>query len=201
MLYLYDSAITDDLIKSFNTTDDGLKPVVKVVGPDQVVGLAAQIQEDKISFPIVAITRNDYQIDEQRMNFTRAHFGVATVLDKKTNNLYYEKAVPIKLSYNITLLTTNQADMDELVRETLFKYLQMYYLTIKLPYEADRKIRFGLAVDDRTDIQRTSGSVEYLENGTLHQSIITLNCEGCVLVTYTPAHLMRHTLSKDIEVV
>lgn len=201
MLYLYDSAITDDLIKSFNPTDDGLKPVVKVVGPDQVVGLAAQIQEDKISFPIVAITRNDYQIDEQRMNFTRAHFGVATVLDKKTNNLYYEKAVPIKLSYNITLLTTNQADMDELVRETLFKYLQMYYLTIKLPYEADRKIRFGLAVDDRTDIQRTSGSVEYLENGTLHQSIITLNCEGCVLVTYTPAHLMRHTLSKDIEVV
>jgi hypothetical protein len=200
VLYLYDSAITDDLIKSFNPTDDGAKPVVKVVGPDQVVGLAAQIQEDKISFPIVAITRNDYQIDEQRMNFTRAHFGVATVLDKKTNNLYYEKALPIKLSYNLTLLTTNQADMDELVRETLFKYLQMYYLTIKLPYEADRKIRFGLAVDDRTDIQRTSGSVEYLENGTLYQSIITLNCEGCVLVTYTPAHLMRHTLSKDIEV-
>ena len=201
MLYLYDSAITDDLIKSFNPTDDGVKPVVNVVRPDQVVGLAAQIQEDKISFPVVAVTRNDYQIDEQRMNFTRAHFGVATVLDKKTNNLYYEKALPIKLSYNLTLLTTNQADMDELVRETLFKYLQMYYLTIKLPYEADRKIRFGLAVDDRTDIQRTSGSVEYLENGTLYQSIITLNCEGCVLVTYTPAHLMRHTLSKDIEVV
>lgn len=200
MLYLYDRSVVDDLIKSFNPIADGEKPVVKVVGPEQVVGLAAQIQEDKVSFPIIAVTRNDYQIDEQRMNFSRAHFGVATVLDNKTNNLYYEKALPIKLSYNLTLLTTNQADMDELVRETLFKYLQMYYLTIKLPYEADRKIRFGIAVDERTEIEKSSGSLEYIETGQLYQSIITLNCEGCVLVTYTPAHLMRGKLSQDIEV-
>lgn len=200
MLYLYDRSVVDDLIKSFNPITDGEKPVVKVVGPEQIVGLAAQIQEDKVSFPIIAVTRNDYQIDEQRMNFSRAHFGVATVLDNKTNNLYYEKALPIKLSYNLTLLTTNQADMDELVRETLFKYLQMYYLTIKLPYEADRKIRFGIAVDERTEIEKSSGSLEYIETGQLYQSIITLNCEGCVLVTYTPAHLMRGKLSQDIEV-
>ena len=200
MLWCYDNAIVDDLIKSFNPIADGEKPVVKVVGPEQVVGLAAQIQEDKVSFPIIAVTRNDYQIDEQRMNFSRAHFGVATVLDNKTNNLYYEKALPIRLSYNLTLLTTNQADMDELVRETLFKYLQMYYLTIKLPYEADRKIRFGIAVDERTEIEKSSGSLEYIETGQLYQSIITLNCEGCVLVTYTPAHLMRGKLSQDIEV-
>lgn len=200
MLYLYDSAIVEDLTKSFNPTEDGAKPVVRVVGPEKIVDLAAQIQEDKISFPIIAITRNDYQIDEQRMNFSRAHFGVATVFDNKTNNLYYEKALPIKLSYNLTLLTTNQADMDELVRETLFKYLQMYYLTIKLPYEADRKIRFGISVDERTEIQRSSGSLEYIESGQLYQSIITLNCEGCVLVTYTPAHLMRYATSTDIGV-
>ena len=199
MLWKYDNAIVEDLTKSFNCNPKEA-PVVRVISPEQVVSLAAQIQNDEISFPIIALTRNDYQIDEDRMNFTRAHFGVATVLDTKTNNLYYEKAVPIKLSYDMTILTTNQIDMDELIRELLFKYISMYYLTIKLPYESKRKIRFGIGINGNTEIERSSGSLEYLESGQLYQSIIHFNCEGCVLVTYTPAHLMRKELSHDIEI-
>lgn len=200
MLYLYDNAVCEDLTKSFNPVADGQKPVVKVVGPEQIIGLAAQIQEDKIGFPIIAITRNEYQIDSNRTNFTRSHFGVAAVLDKETNNLYYEKALPITLSYNLTLLTTNQADMDELIRELLFKYTNMYFLTIKLPYESDRKVRFGISINGETNIERSSGSLEYIESGTLYQSIITLNCDGCCLVTYTPAHLMRYKLDDSIHI-
>lgn len=199
MLWCYDNAIVEDLEKSFNCTADEA-PVVRVISPEQVVGLAAQIQNDEIKFPIIALTRNDYQIDEQRMNFTRAHFGVATVLDNKTNQLYYEKAVPIKLSYSMTVMTTNQTDMDELVRELLFKYISMYYLTIKLPYESKRKLRFGIAINSNTEIERSSGSFEYIENGQLYQSIINFDCEGAVLVTYTPAHLMRAELSQSVEI-
>ena len=192
MIYLYDNAICNDLERSFNPVADGQKPVVKVIGPEQIIGLAAQIEEDKIGFPLIAVTRNDYQIDKSRLNFTRSHFGIASVFDKETNMLYYEKAVPITLSYNLTLLTTNQADMDELVRELLFKYVSMYFLTIKLPYESDRKVRFGISINGDTNIDRSSGSLEYIESGTLYQSIINLQCDGCCLVTYTPAHLMRY---------
>ena len=154
MLYLYDSAVCSDLERSFNPMADGQQPVVKVVGPDAIIGLAAQIQEDKIGFPIIAVTRNEYQIDSNRTNFTRSHFGIASVLDKETNNLYYEKTIPITLSYNLTLLTTNQADMDELIREILFKYTNMYFLTIKLPYESDRKVRFGISINGNTNIEQ-----------------------------------------------
>ena len=200
MLYLFDNAICDDLERSFNPVADGEQPVVRVVGPEAIVGLAAQIQEDKIGFPIIALTRNDYQIDSKRLNFTRSHFGVATVFDNESNTLYYEKAVPITLSYDMTILTTNQADMDELIRELLFKYVNMYYLTIKLPYESDRKVRFGISINGETSIDRSSGSLEYIESGTLYQSIIKLNCDGCCLVTYTPAQLMRYKMSDSVEV-
>lgn len=198
MLHLYDDAIVEDLQKSFNKVD-GEDPVVRVISPEQVIGLAAQIQEDQIKFPIIALTRNDYQIDNQRMNFTRAHMGVQSVIDTKTNNIYYEKAIPITLSYNMTLLTTNQIDMDELIKELLFKYTNMYFLTIKLPYECNRKIRFGIGINSNTEIERSSGSAEYVESGKLYQSIIKFDCEGCVLISYTPAHLKRSVSEIDVE--
>ena len=53
MLYCYDNAIVDDLIQSFNP-NSVQNSVVKVISPDKILGLAAQIQGDKISFPIVA---------------------------------------------------------------------------------------------------------------------------------------------------
>lgn len=191
MLYLYDQCITDDLIRSFNP-ESVKNPVVKVIDPDSIVGLAAQIQNDEISLPIVAITRDPgTAIDKDRMNFTRAHIGVQSVLDIETNELYYEKAIPIQLSYKLTVLTSNTADMDEIMRELLFKYTSMYFFKFTLPYECKRQVRFGVIIDSDSDIERKSGSFEYLENGQLYQTIIPLKCEGCVLVSYTPAKLQR----------
>ena len=120
-----------------------------------------------------------------------------------TNNLYYEKALPINLRYALTVLTTNTADTDEIVRELLFKYAQMYFLTIQLPYEADRKIRFGITLDLSQEVERKSGQLEYLKSGQIYQTIIPLRCEGCVMVHYTPAHLRRtaHEIAVDDRVV
>lgn len=191
MIYLYDEAIVNDLKKSFNPNAVE-NPVVSVVSPERVVDIAAQLQNDEISFPLVALTRNeDISIDTNLTNFTRMHKGVAAVVDPKTNNLYYEQAIPLKLNYALTVLTTNTADMDELVRELIFKYTRMYFLTITLPYEGQRKVRFGITIDTDSDIERSSGVVEYLESGQLYQSIIHLHCEGCVYVKYTPVHLKR----------
>lgn len=199
MLYVYDNAIVKDLEQSFNL-DNVPNPAVRVIDTEGIVDLAAQIQEDQISFPIVAVYREpDTPIDTSLTNFTRMHKGVQTILDPKTNDLYYERAIPIKLSYKLTLLTTNTADMDELVRELIFKYTSMYFLTIKLPYECNRKVRFGVIVDPESVIERTSGSLEYIKSGQLHQTVIPLTCQGAVLVHYTPAKLIR--TEHEVEVL
>lgn len=191
MLYLYDEAIIEDLRRSFNPQAVP-NPAVSVVDADTIVNIAAQLQDDNISFPLVSVYRkSDIQIDTERQNFTRRHKGVCTVVDHKTNNLYYEKMIPVKFSYEITTLCTNAIDQDELTRELLFKYSDMYFLTIQLPYESDRKMRFGLAIDEGAGIERKSGIVEYLSSGALYQTTITLNVEGGVLLEYTPMHLKR----------
>ena len=45
MVYLYDNCIVDDLIRSFNPNSVD-NPVVKVIGPEAAIGLAAQIKND-----------------------------------------------------------------------------------------------------------------------------------------------------------
>ena len=191
MIYLYEKAIIQDLIKSFNP-DAVDNPVVKVFGTEEAAGVAAQLQEDKIKLPIVILRRDgNYSIDTDRSNFTRMKKGVPCVFDNKTNTLYYEKAMPIKLSYKLSVMSSNTVDVDELMKELIFKYNHMYYLTIKLPYESDRRIRFGVVWDVDQGTESVSGAFDYIQSGKLYESEMTLRCEGCVLVSYTPVHLKR----------
>lgn len=190
MLYLYDQAICKDLQASF--TDEYQRSVVRVVSPEEIVNLAAQIRNDDISFPIVAVSRDtDTPVDTARTNFTRMHEGVAAVIDPETNLIYSEKAIPIKLGYHMTVLSTNMVDMDELVKELIHKYTTQYFLSIDLPYEAKRRIRFGIALDHDSAIETSSAHREYVESGKLYQTIIALRCEGCVQLLYTPKKLER----------
>ncbi len=198
MLYLYDRALAKDLEDSFNPNHVS-NPVVKVIAPEAVIDLTAQIKEDQITFPIVALTRNpDTSIDTDLTNFTRMHRGVEIVIDPKTNNIYNEKLVPVKLSYVATLLTTSTASMDELIREFIFKYISQYFLSITLPYESKRKLRFGVIVDYE-NIERSSGSAEYLSKGTIYQSTVPLICQGAIEVSYTPIHLKRLDIDIDVN--
>lgn len=195
MLYLYDQAICDDLNRSLGTD------TVRVIDPQGAVDIIAQIKSDSIPFPAVVLTRDpEYDIDTSRMNFTLAHFGVPASIDLETNKIYNERALPVNLKYNLTVLATNTADMDELTKELVFKYIHMFFLTIRLPYESDRKIRFGISIEPGSTISQSSGSFEYMSSGSLYQSIIPLKCEGCVLLSYVP-HQLTHLGMPELEVV
>lgn len=190
MLWVYDDAIVEDLRRSFNPNNVS-NPAVTVIDPENAVGLAAQIQEDKIQFPVVVLTRSpNIPVDASVMNYTKTKRGVATTFDKENNIIYNERTIPINLSYELSAFTTNTADMDEIIRELIFKYSSKYFLTATIPYESKRKIRFGILMDPE-GIEQSSTSSSYISEGKLHASSVTLKCEGCVLVHYTPRKLQR----------
>lgn len=191
MVYLYDNSLCEDLKRSFH------KSVTVVMNSEEtVMDLAAQLENDEISFPLVAVTRQPYSVNKDLCNFTRRHTGIPASYDDKEGKVYYEKAIPINLSYQITVLTSNQADMDEMIRELLFKYSEMYFLTIKLPYESNRKMRFGIMFDPEADIDQSSGSTEANKSGKIYQSIITLKCQGCNLFTYSGVRVRNTEIEK-----
>lgn len=199
MLYLYDNAIVEDLKKSFNP-DNVPNPIVSVVSPENALEIAAQLQNDDISLPLVAFSRNEnIPIDMTRYNFTVAKKGIIAEYDTKENLVYLEKAMPVDLKYDMIALTNNQADMDEIMRELLFKYSQQYFLTIHTPYEAHRPIRFGIEIMKDEGIEQITGSKDYHEGGKLYQSTIHLQCHGCVLLSYTPRKVTNLSMDSTIE--
>lgn len=199
MLYLFDQAIVDDLKASLT---EAANQNVFLTDAENYQGILAQVQEDTIIYPLILLHRDeDTPIRTDLMNFTRYKFGVPCVFDNKTNNVYYERALPVDLNYTLQILSTNVADTDELARELFYKYISMYYLTIQVPYESDRKIRFGVAVDMEYGVKRESGSFDYIGSGTLYQATMRLRTEGCVSLTYTPRHLTRNVLdTRDIGI-
>lgn len=199
MLYLYDTAISEDLKRSFDPENMGTSMVTLCNG-EELFGILAAIQEDHVKLPVVGLTRDEsLSADESRMNFSRLHQGVVSVMDPKTNMLYHEQAIPVKLGYTLTVLTSNTADRDELVRELIFKYVKMYFLSITLPYEAKRKVRFGVIFDHESEVDYKSAAAEYTQTGQLYQAMIHLKCDGCVMVNYTPVKLIRTATEMVVE--
>lgn len=196
ILYLYDEAIVEDLKASF-TAEGEANPSVTVVAPDQLIEVVAQLQNDQIKLPVVALARDlDTGINTELTNFTMMHKGIQTVIDPKTNLIYNERAIPVNLSYHMSIVTSNTADMDELIRELIFKYVSQYFIPLQTPYEGKRKIHFGVVVD-HDGIETSSNSSNYLEAGQLHQSIIPLRIEGAVMLHYTPVKLKNTRFDID----
>lgn len=200
MLWIYDEAIVKDLSGCIDP-EGRANNTVKMMGEDGMIGVFAQLQEDRISFPAIYLQRHqETPLDQSRYNFTRMHKGVPAVFDSERNDIYLEKAVPIELKYDLHALTTNTADMDELIRELLFRYSSMYYVTTEVPYESKRKIRFGVAINPDTSIRSSSTSSEYIQTGKLYESIIELECQGAVLLNYTPRHLEGIRLADNVAI-
>lgn len=188
-MWFYDEAIANDLSSCIDPSG-GANDNVRIMGEDGMMGILAQLQEDRITFPALFLHRSpETPLDQSRYNYTRLHKGVPAVFDPETNNIYLEKAAPIELSYDLHVLTTNTADMDEAIREILFRYSSMYYITVEVPYESKRKIRFGVAINPDNPIRRKSSTTEYVESGRLYESILELECQGAVMLNYTARHL------------
>ena len=197
MLYLYDRAIVDDIKASLTGAANAN---VVATNAENFPGIIAQMQNDTITYPLILVQRGeDAVIDTNLTNFSRYQFGVPCVFDNDKNNVYFERALPVKLEYTLRIITTNVADRDELARELFYKYISMYFLTIQLPYESDRKVRFAVNVDFDYGIKNESQSFDYLASGALYQVTIVLKTLGCVSLTYTPRHLQRSVLSSDIK--
>ncbi len=191
MLYLYDDAIAEDLQGAISKSGN-INGNVKVMESDEILGLLAQLEDDHIQFPFLCLVRDgNTTIDSTLSNFTRIHAGHAEIIDPETNNVYLERAIPVQLKYGLHIFTTNTADMDELVREITFRYMEMYFLTIQKPYEGQTKLRFGVAIPPGTEFQRESSSGSYIKEGKLYETIIPLTCQGCVMLKYVPKHMIR----------
>jgi len=118
-VYLYDKAIAE-LFNSITGDSIMIQP------PENAIRNTAQLNGDRMQFPLVSINRTNYSIRSEERNFNALHQG-GTVRINDNSNVTMARILPIRIDYQVDVFTVDKKMNDEIVRELLF-YLSLHSL-------------------------------------------------------------------------
>lgn len=129
----YDEAITQK-IKGWLADSSKLR----VLSPDEsnrVIQLNAEDSKDEpLKLPFIAISRNkDIEI-ESTIKQNKSFDGLIIGKDVATATTIHLNVIPIKTTYQLDIYTKKRIEVDEYVRQYLFKLINNPQIIIEIPY-------------------------------------------------------------------
>ena len=170
-VYLYDKAIAE----LFNSvTGDS----IMIQPPENAIRNTAQLNGDRMQFPLISINRTNYSIRSEERNFNALHQG-GTVRINDNSNVTMARILPIRIDYQVDVFTVDKKMNDEIVRELLF-YLSLYPShEVHIPYGIDIDHRYNLILDD--DVIDNSDTVNHVNDGVLFRTTFNMYCPDAYL--------------------
>lgn len=129
----YDEAITQK-IKGWLADTSKLR----VLSPDEstrLIQLQAEDSNDQpLQLPLIAISRNkDIEI-ESAIKQNKSFDGLVIGEDKTTASVIHLNVIPVKTTYQLDIYTKKRIEVDEYVRQYLFKLINNPQIIIEIPY-------------------------------------------------------------------
>lgn len=160
----YDDAIIDRFRKVFNSNTITILPV------ENAIRFTAQLKKDSVLFPMISTTRLGYSIINDNVNFAAKMTGSFTKRDGLNNNIYAQ-SIPIRIEYQMDVMTVDRESCDNIVRELIFFFHQHPTLEAHFEYGLNFDHKFNLFLND--DIVDNSDTVEHINNGVLFRNTLT----------------------------
>jgi len=164
---LYDEAVLDFLRQAFNSA-------VNVVPVSEFWRVIAMKEEGGLQLPAICISRNSNTKDNELNSWVIGRRG--RVDRVQGHRLINEQAIPMQLTYNLTLLASTQDDIDELTSESIFLISNKPRVSVKIPYGSERETHAQIHVSG--EITDTSTRDMFSDTGILYQSIIPIKMLG-----------------------
>ena len=152
----YDDAITQK-IKSWLADTSKLR----VLSPDESTRLIQLNAEDSndapLQLPIIAISRNkDIEI-ESTIKQNKSFDGLIIGKDATNATTVHMNVIPIKTTYQLDIYTKKRIEVDEYIRQYLFKLINNPQIIIEIPYnnyivKHTANLRVLNTVSDTSDI-------------------------------------------------
>lgn len=131
----YDDAITEK-IKGWLADSSQLR-VLSPEESDRLIQLNAEDSNDKpLQLPLIAISRNkDIEI-ESTIKQNKSFDGLILGPGSKENTTVHMNVIPIKTTYQLDIYTKKRVEVDEYVRQYLFKLINNPQLIVNIPYNS-----------------------------------------------------------------
>jgi hypothetical protein len=147
------NAFSDIVIKRFNNNKD-LRDQIKtriVYAPKQRV-LADLLDKDQnLQLPVVSVSIGGMARDDSRV-FNKI-LGTYYTPTGKTNSVHERGVIPVNVSYNISILTRYQQDMDQILSH-LLPYINPYFIVSwRTPSRPEHEIRSKVTWDGSVNIE------------------------------------------------
>jgi hypothetical protein len=129
----YDDAITEK-IKGWLADSSKLR----VLSPDEsnrLIQIQAEDSNDEpLKLPLIALSRNpDIEI-ESAIKQNRSFDGLIIGKDETNATTIHLNVIPIKTTYQLDIYTKKRIEVDEYVRQYLFKLINNPQIIIEIPY-------------------------------------------------------------------
>lgn len=153
--YLYDEAIINDLRRVVGDNR------IQIVPVDRVYDIIPRLNDDKLTLPLVSVTRTGWQILADDVNHSAKYEGSVSDIhcaEPKFKGLRIQRYqfVPMQIDYTIDVWTRTRRDNDEFIRELYWYYMISPTLEINVPYELDFDHNFNIFlrpnITDASDI-------------------------------------------------
>lgn len=152
----YDEAVTQK-IKNWLADNS----TMRVLSPDEsnrLIQLTAEDSGDKpLNLPVIAISRNKDIELLSTIKQNRSFDGLVIKSDIAKNSIVHFNVLPIKTTYQIDFYTKTRAEVDEYVRQYLFKLINNPQIVIEIRYnnyvvEHTANLRVLNTISDTSDI-------------------------------------------------
>lgn len=152
----YDEAVTQK-IKNWLADNS----TMRVLSPDEsnrLIQLTAEDSGDKpLNLPVIAISRNKDIELLSTIKQNKSFDGLVIKSDIAKNSVVHFNVIPIKTTYQIDFYTKTRAEVDEYVRQYLFKLINNPQIIIKIHYnnyivEHTANLRVLNTISDTSDI-------------------------------------------------
>lgn len=171
---LYDNAIVE---RFRSWTGDNH---ITITPPDDLFSYRAHIDNDEVKLPIISLNRVGMTLLDTSKQ-PKSYDGMSIEISKDKS--FKLRAVPVRINYQVDVITRFRKECDALVRELIFKIINNPTITVQVPFNNyngfhNFNILLGEDVDDNSDI------VEHNERGEYFRQTLNLYTDDAYLFSY-----------------
>lgn len=155
---------------------------LRVLGPAETKRLFETTADDRkdapLQLPMIALSRHKDIELLSTVKSPKSYDGLKVIADEEGTLQF--NVIPIKLLYDLTIYTKTEEEVDEYVRNFLFKLINNPVIKVKLPYN-DTEIEHIANIRVLSNISDTSDISERIFVGQFHCWTIQLEIQDAFL--------------------
>lgn len=166
--YLYDQALVEQLRQVVGDER------IHIISPDKAIDFLAQFSGDKTQLPAIVLSRGPISLLDYRNQVVSLKGQTAKRTDQ--NLITKARLLPMRMEWNIDVITVGRYECDEIVRELVFYFTTSPRFEVKVPYQLDIVQNFDVLLS--SDIADNTDLLEFSNSGEKFRETLTIYTEN-----------------------